>query len=65
MSETESGAVRVGYGRYDWHFQPRQPKARDSRTDLVTGPVGAPVTPNVGPPLCGWHRALMYYGPAV
>jgi len=26
MSEKESGAVRVGYGRYDWHFQPRQPR---------------------------------------
>jgi hypothetical protein len=29
MSEKESGRVRVGCGRYDWHFHPSDPRLAD------------------------------------
>ena len=29
MSEKESGRARVGCGRYDWHFQPSDPRLAD------------------------------------
>jgi hypothetical protein len=29
MSEKESGRVRVGCGRYDWRFQPEEPRLAD------------------------------------
>ena len=58
MSERETGAVRVGCGRYDWHFQTAEPfLARELTITIAFMQILPPITLEV---IMGWLSGLPY-----